>query len=58
MMPGKRGRNEVLVEIVEVKQDELIKDRPREDQIKLIGIAFVLLGHAWPLPLSFFFSHL
>ncbi|RVX07749.1 hypothetical protein CK203_021971 [Vitis vinifera] len=39
-VPGKRGRNEVPVEIVEVKQDELIKNRPREDQVKLTGIAF------------------
>ena len=39
-VPGKRGRNEVPVDIVEVKQDELIKNRPREDQVKLTGIAF------------------
>ncbi|XP_043713408.1 uncharacterized protein LOC122661954 isoform X2 [Telopea speciosissima] len=39
-MPGKRGRNDVPAEIVEVKQDELIKNRPREDQVKLTGIAF------------------
>lgn len=37
---GKRGRNEVPAEIVEVKQDELMKNRPREDQVKLTGIAF------------------
>lgn len=37
---GKRGRNNVPQEIVEVKQDELIKNRPREDQVKLTGIAF------------------
>lgn len=37
---GKRGRNNVPLEIVEVKQDELIKNRPREDQVKLTGIAF------------------
>ncbi|GAB2246851.1 hypothetical protein Droror1_Dr00006733 [Drosera rotundifolia] len=37
---GKRGRDIVPTEIVEVKQDELIKDRPREDQVKLTGIAF------------------
>ncbi|PKI34413.1 proline-rich protein PRCC-like [Punica granatum] len=37
---GKRGRNEIPAEIVEVKQDELIKNRPREDQMKLTGIAF------------------
>uniref|UniRef100_A0A5B6YR13 Putative proline-rich protein PRCC n=1 Tax=Davidia involucrata TaxID=16924 RepID=A0A5B6YR13_DAVIN len=39
-VPGKRGRNEVPLEIVEVKQDELIKNRPRVDQAKLTGIAF------------------
>ncbi|GAV59687.1 PRCC_Cterm domain-containing protein [Cephalotus follicularis] len=39
-VPGKRRRNEVPLEIVEVKQDELMKDRPREDQSKLTGIAF------------------
>ncbi|XP_030535651.1 suppressor protein SRP40 [Rhodamnia argentea] len=37
---GKRGRNEIPAEIVEVKQDELMKNRPREDQVKLTGIAF------------------
>lgn len=37
---GKRGRNNVPQEIIEVKQDELIKNRPREDQVKLTGIAF------------------
>lgn len=37
---GKRGRNEVPAEIVEVKQDELMKNRPRQDQAKLTGIAF------------------
>ncbi|KAI4381144.1 hypothetical protein MLD38_007252 [Melastoma candidum] len=36
----KRGRKEANVEIVEVKQDELMKNRPREDQMKLTGIAF------------------
>jgi proline-rich protein PRCC len=39
-VPGKRGRNEVPLEVVEVKQDELMKNRPREDQAKLTGIAF------------------
>ncbi|XAR60876.1 hypothetical protein NMG60_11034414 [Bertholletia excelsa] len=39
-MSGKRGRNDVPPEIVEVKQDELVKNRPREDQVKLTGIAF------------------
>lgn len=37
---GKRGRSEIPTEIVEVKQDELIKNRPREDQVKATGIAF------------------
>lgn len=37
---GKRGRSEIPAEIVEVKQDELMKNRPREDQMKLTGIAF------------------
>ncbi|KAK4265576.1 hypothetical protein QN277_026607 [Acacia crassicarpa] len=37
---GKRGRNEIPSEIIEVKQEELIKNRPREDQAKLTGIAF------------------
>ncbi|KAJ3698470.1 hypothetical protein LUZ61_002175 [Rhynchospora tenuis] len=37
---GKRGRNEMPPEIVEVKQDELMKNRPRQDQVKLTGIAF------------------
>ncbi|XP_027164114.1 uncharacterized protein DDB_G0271670 [Coffea eugenioides] len=37
---GKRGRNNAPEEIVEVKQDELMKNRPREDQVKLTGIAF------------------
>eukprot|EP00257_Ricinus_communis_P027239 XP_025014653.1 uncharacterized protein LOC8279551 isoform X2 [Ricinus communis] len=40
-VPGrKRGRNEIPTEIIEVKQDELTKNRPREDQVKLTGIAF------------------
>ncbi|PSR86291.1 Proline-rich protein like [Actinidia chinensis var. chinensis] len=39
-LPGKRGRNDIPQEIVEVKQDELIKNRPREDQARLTGIAF------------------
>ncbi|KAK8515562.1 hypothetical protein V6N13_139460 [Hibiscus sabdariffa] len=37
---GKRGRNDIPTEIVEVKQDELMKNRPREDQVKMTGIAF------------------
>ncbi|PIM99680.1 Mitotic checkpoint protein PRCC [Handroanthus impetiginosus] len=39
-VPGKRGRKDAPAEIVEVKQDELMKNRPREDQVKLTGIAF------------------
>ncbi|KAL2488319.1 proline-rich protein PRCC [Forsythia ovata] len=39
-VPGKRGRNDTPEQIVEVKQDELLKNRPREDQVKLTGIAF------------------
>ncbi|PIA43723.1 hypothetical protein AQUCO_01800048v1 [Aquilegia coerulea] len=39
-MQGKRGRNEIPAEIVEVNQDELMKNRPREDQVKSTGIAF------------------
>ncbi|KAH7671690.1 Proline-rich protein PRCC protein [Dioscorea alata] len=37
---GKRGRSEIPANIVEVKQDELMKNRPRQDQVKLTGIAF------------------
>ncbi|KAK1436977.1 hypothetical protein QVD17_02761 [Tagetes erecta] len=37
---GKRGRNEIPDEVIEVSQDELMKNRPREDQVKLTGIAF------------------
>ncbi|KAL8525951.1 hypothetical protein ACS0TY_015244 [Phlomoides rotata] len=38
---GQRGRKDIPPEmIVEVKQDELLKNRPREDQVKSTGIAF------------------
>ncbi|MFS7953951.1 putative proline-rich protein PRCC [Helianthus anomalus] len=37
---GKRGRNEIPAEVIEVNQDELMKNRPRPDQAKLTGIAF------------------
>ncbi|CAH9138693.1 unnamed protein product [Cuscuta epithymum] len=37
---GKRRKNDAPPEIVEVNQDELMKNRPREDQSKLTGIAF------------------
>ncbi|XP_010467875.1 PREDICTED: uncharacterized serine-rich protein C215.13-like [Camelina sativa] len=36
---GRRGRNQ-MPEMVEVKQDELMKNRPRVDQVKSTGIAF------------------
>lgn len=39
-LPFKRGRNEIPTDIIEVNQDELIKNRPREDQTKSTGIAF------------------
>ncbi|KAG6469022.1 hypothetical protein ZIOFF_073719 [Zingiber officinale] len=56
---GKRGRNEIPTEIMEVKQDELMKNRPRQDQTKLTGIAF---GPSYQISLDkfivffFFFS--
>ncbi|KAF6155632.1 hypothetical protein GIB67_034727 [Kingdonia uniflora] len=38
---GKRRRKDAIPDdIVEVKQDELMKNRPKEDQAKLTGIAF------------------
>lgn len=37
---GKRGRNEMPTKIIEVNQAELMKNRPREDQAKVTGIAF------------------
>lgn len=39
-LPGKRGRSDAPQKIVEVNQDELMKNRPREDQTRLTGIAF------------------
>lgn len=36
----KRGRNQIPSNVIEVKQDELMSNRPREDQAKLTGIAF------------------
>ncbi|XP_073022386.1 uncharacterized protein [Primulina eburnea] len=36
----RRGRSDAPQDIVEVKQDELMKNRPREDQTKMTGIAF------------------
>lgn len=53
--PGKRGRKEVPVEVIEVKQDELIKNRPREDQAKLTGLAF---GPSYQVLFSFCFIFL
>lgn len=46
---GRRGRNQ-MPEIVEVKQDELMKNRPRVDQVKSTGIAF---GPAYQVCLPF-----
>uniref|UniRef100_A0A1J3HDF6 Proline-rich protein PRCC n=1 Tax=Noccaea caerulescens TaxID=107243 RepID=A0A1J3HDF6_NOCCA len=37
---ARRGRNDFPSEIIEVKHDELMKDRPRVDQVKSTGIAF------------------
>ncbi|XP_078438534.1 mitotic checkpoint protein PRCC-carboxy-term protein [Wolffia australiana] len=37
---GRRGKNAIPSEIIEVKQEELVKNRPREDQVRLTGIAF------------------
>ncbi|KAF3794557.1 hypothetical protein EJ110_NYTH07104 [Nymphaea thermarum] len=36
----KRGRNEIPANVIEVKQDQLMSNRPRQDQVKLTGIAF------------------
>jgi proline-rich protein PRCC len=37
---GKRGRNDMPTEIVEVNQEELMKNRPKQDTSKLTGLAF------------------
>lgn len=37
---GKRGRKDMPMEILEVNQAELMKNRPREDKSKLTGLAF------------------
>ncbi|CAO2841972.1 unnamed protein product [Amaranthus hypochondriacus] len=37
---GKRRRDQPPPEVIEVKQDELMKNRPKEDKSKLTGIAF------------------
>ncbi|KAK9705517.1 hypothetical protein RND81_07G063200 [Saponaria officinalis] len=37
---GKRRKDQVPAEILEVKQDELMKNRPTEDKSKLTGMAF------------------
>jgi proline-rich protein PRCC len=50
---GKRGRKDVPVEVIEVKQDELMKNRPREDKAKLTGIAF---GPSYQVFFSFLLS--
>ncbi|KAG9149369.1 hypothetical protein Leryth_003339, partial [Lithospermum erythrorhizon] len=39
-LPAKRGRKDDPPQIIEVSQDELMKNRPREDQAKITGIAF------------------
>ncbi|XP_019188332.1 PREDICTED: uncharacterized protein LOC109182638 [Ipomoea nil] len=39
-LTGKCGRNDATQQIVEVKLDELMKNRPGEDQVRLTGIAF------------------
>ncbi|KAL7124597.1 hypothetical protein ABFS83_14G059600 [Erythranthe nasuta] len=39
-VPGRRGRKDTPLQIIEVKQDELMKNRPRQDQVKSTGIAF------------------
>ncbi|EMS47040.1 hypothetical protein TRIUR3_04148 [Triticum urartu] len=36
----KRGRRDMPMEIIEVNQAELVKNRPREDKSKLTGMAF------------------
>lgn len=38
-IPEKKRRNEVPPEILEVEQEALIKNRPRQNQVKLTGIA-------------------
>ncbi|XP_038701140.1 uncharacterized protein LOC119997967 isoform X2 [Tripterygium wilfordii] len=53
LVPGKRRKNEVPTEMVEVKQDELMKNRPRADQVKLTGIAF---GPSYQLSYSAYFN--
>jgi proline-rich protein PRCC len=37
---GKRGRNDTPVQILEVNQAELMKNRPKQDKSKLTGLAF------------------
>ncbi|TVU32803.1 hypothetical protein EJB05_24560, partial [Eragrostis curvula] len=37
---GKRGRKDMPPEIVEVNQEELMKNRPKQDKSKLTGLAF------------------
>lgn len=39
-LPAKRGRKDDPPQFIEVSQDELMKNRPREDQTKMTGIAF------------------
>ncbi|WVZ77681.1 hypothetical protein U9M48_025521 [Paspalum notatum var. saurae] len=37
---GKRGRNDMPAQILEVNQAELMKNRPKQDKSKLTGLAF------------------
>jgi proline-rich protein PRCC len=37
---GKRGRNDMPAQILEVDQAELMKNRPKQDKSKLTGLAF------------------
>ncbi|KAF8783813.1 hypothetical protein HU200_000252 [Digitaria exilis] len=37
---GKRGRNDMPAQILEVNQEELMKNRPKQDKSKLTGLAF------------------
>ncbi|GJZ47280.1 proline-rich protein PRCC, partial [Tanacetum coccineum] len=39
-VPRKRRRNDISLAVIEVSQDELMKNRPREAKVKATGIAF------------------
>ncbi|CAA2961504.1 Hypothetical predicted protein [Olea europaea subsp. europaea] len=49
-------RDQDWLKIVEVKQDELLKNRPKKDQAKLTGIAFgpayKVLRKSWKVDIS------